>query len=171
MPNALLTKEIESLKVLLDHEGYDYQDGAETELLSSIADEIPLPLIYQDFLSEIDPGDGLWRIGGQISIQLHSAASLGEFQDDAHDNHQFVIGSFNDHPLVLQRNEGLDAETAVYRFDEDDEEICLASSFIQFLRIVRAGLQMLKSLENFDDEGDAYEELAAHVNKTCQRLV
>lgn len=158
MSNALLTKEIDSLKILLDHEGYDYQDGADDDVLTSLSDEIPLPLLYQEFLEQLDPGDSFWRIGGQINIQLHSAATLSEFQGDAHGNHQFVIGRFNDTPLVLQRAEEADAETAVYRLNEDDEEICVASSLLQFIQILRTGLQMLKGLEHFDDEGESLDE-------------
>lgn len=155
--NELLTEEIEALKILLDHEGYDYQDGADPEVLQTTEEAIPIPLIYQEFLSQLEPGDSQWRIGGQITLQLHSTADLTEFQGDANHNGQFVIGRLNDHPLVLQRTLESDTEAAVYRLDEDGEEVCVASSLLQFLKILRTGLQMLKGLEQYDDTEEAYE--------------
>lgn len=151
MANELLKEEVDALKVLLDHEGYDYQDGAEADVLDSISTQLRLPSFYRAFLEELDPGDAIWRIGGQIAVQLHSADELPDFQADANHDNQFVIGTLNDHPLVLQKS-SQDGDTAVFRLDEDGEEICVASSFTQFLKILHTGLEMLKSLDEFDSD-------------------
>jgi len=154
MPDEILQQEIEALKVLLDHEGYDYQDGAEADVLSSVERSVSLPEVYREFLEQLNPGDSVWRIGGQIAVRLYSADELPEFQADARHPAQFIFGTLNDHPLSLEKHAKDALEASVFRLDEDGEEICVASSFTQFLKILRTGMDMLSSLSEFDADAE-----------------
>ena len=151
MATNLLQKETEELKVLLDHEGYDYRDGADPEILDSLKRE-GLPAPYRRFLTQLDPGDAAWRIGGQFTVMLHSADEITDWQSDARSPEQFVIGTLNGQTLVLTRGE--DGDTPVYRLDEDGGLVCVASSLVQFLRILRTGLEMLAKLADYDEEAE-----------------
>ena len=54
-----------------------------------------------------------------------------------------------------------DSDAAVYRRDEDGGEICVASSLIQFLKILRTGLEMLGKLGDYDadeENDDSYDD-------------
>lgn len=159
MPANLLLEETEDLKALLDREGYDYRDGADPEILESLK-KAGLPAPYRRFLSQLDPGDAAWRIGGQFTIQLHSADEIPDWQADARSPEQFVIGSLNGSPLALTRGE--DGDAPVFRLDEDGA-VCVASSLVQFLRILRTGLEMLGKLGDYDEENeegdDGYDDV------------
>lgn len=164
MSHEILLEEIEDLKVLLDHEGYDYQDGADAEILESITRAMSLPGVYRAFLSQLNPGDSVWRIGGQIAVQLHSADVLPEFQVDAEPGY-FVFGTFNDQPLALESESEDALSAAVFTLDPDGEATCIASSFTQFLKMVRTGLDMLSGLSAFDEEGEpSFDESYDDVN-------
>ncbi|PKL76164.1 MAG: hypothetical protein CVV27_11700 [Candidatus Melainabacteria bacterium HGW-Melainabacteria-1] len=149
MRTSLLQEESEELKVLLDRKGYDYRDGADPAILDALG-RPGLPVAYRHFLAQLDPGDGAWRIGGQFTVVLHSADELADWQDDAAESGQFVIGTLNGETLVIK---GMDGDSPIYRLTEDGM-VCVASSLIQFLRIVRTGLEMLGKLEDYDEEGE-----------------
>ncbi|MBF2052171.1 MAG: hypothetical protein IGS03_01755 [Candidatus Sericytochromatia bacterium] len=164
MSHEILLEEIADLKVLLDHEGYDYQDGAEEDVLDSVARTFRLPGVYRAFLGQLNPGDSVWRIGGQIAVQLHSADALPEFQADAEPGY-FVIGSFNDQPLVLESASDDALSAAVFVLEPDGDARCIASSFPQFLKMVRTGLDMLSGLSAFDEDGEgSFDEAYDDVN-------
>lgn len=159
MPSSLLQEETEELKVLLDREGYDYRDGADPEILESLSRD-GLPAAYRRFLSQLDPGDSAWRIGGQFTVTLHSADELADWQSEAPSPDRFVIGSLNGQLLMLDT----DSDASVYRLDEETGEVCVGSSLVQFLRILRVGLEMLGKLGDYDeddeDEGDdGYDDM------------
>lgn len=153
MPTSLIQEETEELKVLLDREGYDYRDGADPEILEGLMHS-GLPAAYRRFLTQLDPGDSAWRIGGLFTVMLHSADELSEWQTDGE---KFVIGTLNGQTLMLDA----DSDAAVYRRDEDGGEICVASSLIQFLKILRTGLEMLGKLGDYDadeENDDSYDD-------------
>lgn len=153
MSNELLREEVEALKMLLDHEGYDYQDGAEDDVMESLS-SLEIPETYDKFLRELNPGDSEWRIGKQFSLNLHSADELPEWQSEIEQDAYFAIGRFNDQPLVVERREDDDMGPAVYQMDADGEYQCVGTSFVQFLRIVRTGLDMLTQLADFDEDSE-----------------
>lgn len=149
MPTHLLQEEIEDLKTVLDRKGYDYQEGVDAEILESLK-RVGLPAVYQSFLSEFDPGDAAWRMGSAFTLILHRPDELSDWQSDAADaDEQFIIGSLNGQALALSKGK----DTRVYRLDED-ETVCVSSSFNQFLQIVRAGLEMLGRLADYDEDGE-----------------
>lgn len=150
MSTNLLQEETEELKALLDRQGYDYRDGADPEILESLNHQ-GLPSAYNRFLAQLDPGDAAWRLGGQFTVVLHSADELGDWQDDALSPNQYIIGSFNGEPLALDK--GSDGDIAVYRLDEDGP-VCVASSLVQFLQILRTSLEMLGKLADYDENGE-----------------
>lgn len=152
MRTSLLQQETEELKALLDRQGYDYRDSADPEILESLV-RLGLPAAYKRFLSQLDPGDAAWRIGGQFNVVLHSADEIADYQSDAQSPDQFVIGSFNGNPLVLDTS---DSDAPVLRLDED-ENVLVGSSLVQFLQILRAGLELLGKLADYDEDGEEDE--------------
>lgn len=149
MLTNLLQEEIEELKAQLDRKGYDYRDGADAEILESLSKQ-GLPRAYRSFLSQLDPGDAAWRMGGQFTVVLHSSDELSDWQSEAQEaDEQFIIGSLNGQPLAILKSES--GEGQVFRLDED-EVVCVGSSLVQFLQILRMGLEMLSKLSDYDDE-------------------
>lgn len=159
MSNELLHEEIESLKMLLDHAGYDYHDGAEEDVLTGLK-PLNIPEIYTEFLQELDPGNSLWRIGPQLKVKLHPSDELPEWQSDREREDQLAFGTLNNQALILESGNGEDEEMGppVYRLDADGEKQCISSSFIQFLKILRAGMDMLSQVDDFEEEEDEEEE-------------
>ena len=71
-------------------------------------------------------------MGSAFTLILHRPDELGDWQSDAADSdQQYIIGSLNGQPLALSKG----SDTHVYRLDED-ESVCVGSSFTQFLQIV-----------------------------------
>jgi len=158
MSNELLHEEIESLKMLLDHAGYDYHDGAEQDILKSLS-SLNLPEIYHEFLQELDPGNSQWRIGPQLKVKLHRSDELPEWQSERERDDQLAFGHLNDQVLLLES--GTDDEEMgppVYRLDADGEKQCISSSFIQFLKILRAGMDMLSQVDDFEEDEAEMED-------------
>ncbi len=158
MSNELLHEEIASLKMLLDHAGYDYHDGADKDILKSL-NTLNLPAIYHEFLQELDPGNSLWRIGPQLKVKLHRSDELPEWQVDREREDQLAFGTLNDQALILES--GVDDEEMgppVYRLDTDGEKKCISSSFIQFLKILRVGMDMLSQVDDFEEDDAEAEE-------------
>lgn len=164
MNDDVLLNEIEELKALLDHQGYDYNDGADADVIESVRDMLNLPRVYVRFLEELDPGESLWRIGEHFVVQLYAADTLPEFQSDAWSDSQVIIGAMNETPLALQIEGEKELDSPIYRLDEDGKA-CVGSSLVQFVKILRTGLEMLgKKDEVIMDSDELAEDAFDDVN-------
>lgn len=146
MSHYVLQDEVEDLKALLDRQGYDYRDGADVDILATLTEQHGLPKAYWRFLSQLDPGDSAWRMGGRYHLVLHPADELSEWQTDTE---SFQIGSLNGQPLLLDLTQ---EDTPVMRQAPDGSRINMASSLGQFFQILRTGLEILPGLADLEDE-------------------
>ena len=158
----VLSEEVEALKVLLDEKSYEYEDGAEQDVLSSVQEMLNLPPVYVRFLEQLNPGESFWRLGEFFTLQLYSADTLPDFQTDAWHEQQIIIGAMNEVPLALQMDGEKDLDSPIFRLNEEGA-MCVASSLPQFLSIVRTGLEMLGRETHYDEEDmmvdDSYDDV------------
>lgn len=157
MSDDVLRDEIEALKTLLDHQGYEYDDGADAEVLRSVEEMLDLPAVYVRFLEQINPGESLWRIGDHFVVQLYAADTLPDFQTDAWNEQQIIIGAMNEVPLALEMEGAKELDSPIYRLDEEGKS-CVGSSLVQFVKILRTGLEMLGKKDEIPVDTDELPE-------------
>ena len=158
---SLIEDEIETLKVILERQGYDSGDGEyEPSEVKSLGQAFDLPQAYVDLLIALEPSGTEIRYGDRQSLIFFPFEELDEAQEaETLIYNGFVIGSINDQPLTLSL-EDLDEskEDCPIYVCEEEESTQMASSLTQFIQILRITLEMLHSLEDYDDMSRWKEE-------------
>lgn len=151
-----IAAETEALQMVLDRLGYDYQDALPAEVLDRLLHGLKVPDNYRTFLTLMSP-DGAELRAAQMSVVLADPSELLDLQ--ARQRHRLVgdvvLGTLHDYPLVSALGEAESKEDAPLYKVMDVERILVASSFLQFLQMLRLTLEMGVMLA---DEEDTYGE-------------
>jgi hypothetical protein len=151
-----IATETEALQMVLDRLGYDYQDALSTDMLDRLLQGLKVPDNYRTFLTMMSP-DGAELRAAQMSVVLAEPSELLDLQ--ARQRHRgvgdVVVGTLHDYPLVSALGEAESREDAPLYKVMDQERVLVASSFLQFLQMLRLTLEMGVMLA---DEDDGYGE-------------
>lgn len=151
-----IAAETEALQMVLDRLGYDYQDALSTDMLDRLLQGLKVPDNYRTFLTLMSP-DGAELRAAQMSVVLAEPSELLDLQ--ARQRYRgvgdVVLGTLHDYPLVSALGEAESREDAPLYKVMDQERVLVASSFLQFLQMLRLTLEMGTMLA---DQEDSYGE-------------